>query len=261
LVLAASLLVASLAGAHETGAQAGNLVLSAHDMVRYLHIVLLVFWLGPDVAIMVAASHVINTGLNAAQRVGAATMMHYYEIMPRVCMSVMLTVGGVLSEHVGLTHPWWQMAAIWLLGPVWLALTLAAYFGSSEGAGALASRLETWLRIAVIFGVPLSVTFSISTGRLAQAPYVGGKLLLFAVVLALGLLARRAFGPFSDGVKKLAREGSSPAVDQAITVSFARGRRFVLASWVALLLAALSGVVQPGAPDDASPVAENHAAP
>lgn len=249
-VLTGGLLAAGVVMGHEAVTATGNATLTAHDLLRYLHIVLLVFWLGPDVAIMVAGSHVVDTRLNAAQRAGAAQMMRYYEIMPRVCMSLMLTVGGVLSEYVGLEHPWWQMAGIWLLGPVWLVLTLLAYFGAGPGAGETAARLEGWLRVALIVGIPVSVSYSIVTGRLAEAPYVGGKLLLFAVVLILGLLARRAFGPFNADVAVLASAGASPALDQSLRESFVRGRRWVLASWAVLLLAALSGVVQPGVPED-----------
>lgn len=248
--LAGALVAAGVAHAHDVGPLAGDLTLSAHELWRYLHVVLLVFWLGPDVGILIAGAHAANPALNAAQRAGAARMMRYYEIMPRVCMSLMLTVGGVLTEHVGLDHPWWQMAAIWLLGPVWLALTLAAYFGGSAGAGALAERLEQALRIVLIVAVPLSVAWSTMTGRLETAPYVGPKLVLFALVLLLGLLARRAFGPFLDGVKQLAASGASPPLDATIGASYRRGRVLVLVTWVALMLAALLGVVKPGVPDE-----------
>ena len=232
------------------------MTLSAHELTRYLHVVLLVFWLGPDVGIVIAGTHATNTALNAAQRAGAARMMQYYEIMPRVCISLMLTVGGILSGQVGLEHPWWQMAGIWLLGPVWLTLTLVAYFGGSAGAGALATRLEQWLRIVLIVAVPASVAYATATGRLDAAPYVGAKLMLFALILLLGLLARRAFAPFLDGIRQLPVTGATPALDRAMTASFGRGRRFVLATWAALLLAALLGIVQPGVPDEAGePVA------
>jgi hypothetical protein len=115
-----------------------------------------------------------------------------------------------------------------------------------------ATRLEQWLRVLLIIGVPLSVIYSTVTGRLADAPYVGGKLILFALILLLGLLARRAFAPFVAGVARLAQEGASPALDAAMTASYRRGRRFVFAVWAALLLAALAGIVQPGAPEEES---------
>ncbi len=247
-IVAVVAMTTAIAWGHEAGSAVGSMTLSAHALLRYLHVVLLVFWLGPDVAIIIAGTYAADTRLNAAQRAGAARMARYYSLMPQVCMSLMLTVGGILTEQVGVVHPWWQMAAIVLLGPVWLTLTLLAYFGSG-GAGALAARLERGLRIALIPGIPVSVSYAIVTGRLVEAPYVASKLLLFALVLALGLLASRALAPFHAGVKQLAAHGAADALDQAMAISFARGRRLVVATWAALLLAALIGVVQPGVPD------------
>ena len=254
LALACAILMGDAAWAHTVG-QSGGLTLSGHDLTRYIHVVLLVFWLGPEVAIVVAGNYAVSASLNAAQRAGAARMMQYYELMPRVCTSLMLTVGGILSEQVGLTHPSWQMAGIVLLGPVWLVLTLVAYFGASPGAGASATKLEQWLRIALIIGVPVSVAYSTLTGRLAEAPYVGAKLLLFALVLLLGLLGRRALGPFVAGVQKLSAPGASGTPDPAMTASYIRGRRFIVAVGAALMLAALLGIVKPGAPAES----EEHA--
>ena len=239
--------LASAAWGHEH-LPGGDLTLTAHEFTRFLHVVLLVFWLGPEVGIMVAGHHAINTTLSPAQRAGAARLMQYYEIMPRVCMSLMLTVGGVLSEQVGLEHPLWQTAGIWLLGPVWLVLTLLAYFNAHQGAANLAEQLERWLRIVMIVAVPLSVAWSTSTGRLAEAPYVGGKLILFAAVLLLGLLARRAFAPFMAGIGELTTTGATPAGDARMTASFRSGRLYVYGVWVALLVAALMGIVKTGAP-------------
>jgi hypothetical protein len=261
ILLGSLLLAAGAVWGHDVAADAGDLTLTAHEFTRYLHVVLLVFWLGPDVGIMVAGAYATNAGLNPAQRAGAARMMQYYEIMPRVCMSLMLTVGGILSEQVGLEHPLWQMAGIYLLGPLWLALTLVAYFGNSAGAGALAAKLEQWLRIALIIGVPVSVAYSIATGRLTEAPYIGSKLILFALVLLLGLLARRAFAPFLDGVRQLPVQGASPAIDQSMVASFGRGRRLVFATWVALLVAALIGIVQPGMPEEPGPMVSSIRSP
>jgi len=250
-------LSAGLAWGHETAAAlSGPATLMAHDLVRYLHIVLLVFWLGPDVAITIAGSYAANTQLSASQRAGAARMAEYYAIMPKVCMSLMLTVGGILSEYVGLEHPWWQMAGIVLVGPLWLSLTLLAWFGSG-GAGLAASRLERWLRIALVFGIPVSVGYSTITGRLAEAPYVGSKLLLFAAVLVLGLLASRAYAPFLAAVRALRPDAPAPELEQTIANGFRRGRLFVFATWAALLLAALIGVVKPGVAEDQKAPAVN----
>jgi len=54
----------------------------------------------------------------------AGRIMLALDLIPRICMSLMLTVSALLAETVGIPHPAWQMTAVLLLGPVWLALVL-----------------------------------------------------------------------------------------------------------------------------------------
>ena len=80
-------------------------------------------------------------------------MMTRVEMISRASMSLMLTIGGLLSHYVGLEHPSWQMAGIVLLGPVWLLLILAGFFHDGTSFGTTALRLETALRWVVIVAV------------------------------------------------------------------------------------------------------------
>jgi hypothetical protein len=77
------------------------------------------------------------------------------------------------------------------------------------------------MRRTVIVAVPLSVAWSTFTGRLDVAPYIGAKLLLFAVVLLCWQLLR-------TGVP--------------------RSRTYLATVWTGLLAAALLGVMKPGVP-------------
>jgi hypothetical protein len=142
------------------------------------------------------------------------------------------------------------MAGIILLGPVWLALVLAGIFRDRTPFGATAQQLESWLRWALIIGVPLSVAYSTVTGRLAIAPYVGAKLLLFAAILLFGHLLRARLAPLRQGLAELAANGPSPALDATMRASVAGSRPYSVAIWVALLMAAFMGVMKPGVPDD-----------
>ena len=91
-----------------------------YRLTLFLHQVLFVFWLGPDIGVYMWSTKATNTELSTAQRVSAGKMMQAIELIPQACMSLMLTVGGILTEMMGIQHPWWQMAGIILLGPVWL---------------------------------------------------------------------------------------------------------------------------------------------
>lgn len=225
---------------------------TSYELLQFLHIFLFVFWLGPDVAVYAWSRKVVEAGASAEQRVVAGRMMAMVDVIPRAAISLMLTVGGLLSEYVGLAHPWWQMAGIVLLGPVWLTLVLAAVIRDGTPFGATAERFETWLRWLLIIAVPLSVAYSTVTGRLVLAPYVGAKLLLFALVLLFGYLLRTRLAPLREALAALATTGPTPVQDEAMRVSLARSRPYSVAIWLALLLAALLGVLKPGAPENLS---------
>jgi hypothetical protein len=81
-----------------------------------------------------------------------------------------------------------------------------------------------------------------------MAPYVGAKLLLFAAVLLFGQFLRARLRPLRQGFQQLAAVDSSPELDQTMRASLARSRPYSVAIWVALLSAALLGVLKPGAP-------------
>ncbi len=215
--------------------------------VLFLHQVLFVFWLGPDIGVYMWSTKVVNPALSAGQRLAAGRIMQVIGVLPQVCMSLMLTVGGVLTELMGIDHPWWQMAAIWLLGPVWLSLTLVVYATAGTDRGARLMQLEILLRWLIVVSVPLSVIYSVSTGRLAGFPWVMAKLLLFAAVVFFSLRMRQRLLPFTTGLDRLAVEGPSPELDAILTTSISRARLFMFASWAALAAAAALGMAQPGA--------------
>lgn len=220
-----------------------------YELLRFLHVVLFVFWLGPDVAVYAWSRKLKEAGASAELRVVAGQMMTMVDVIPRAAISLMLTVGGLLSAYVGLEHPWWQMAGIVLLGPVWLTLVLIGALRDGTPFGASAQRFESWLRWLLIVAVPLSVAYSTITGRLAMAPYVGAKLLLFAAVLLLGQLMRARLAALGPALAELKTNGPSTALDATMEASVARSRPYVVAIWVAMLAAALMGVRKPGVPE------------
>jgi hypothetical protein len=228
--------------------------ITSYELLKFLHVFLFVFWLGPDVAVFIWGRKAVEAAATPEQRVVAGQMMARVEFIPRAAISLMLTVGGLLSEYVGLTHPWWQMAGIVLLGPVWLGLVLAGILRDGTPTGATAQRLENALRWLLIVAVPASVAFSTLTGRLALAPYVGAKLVLFAAILLFGQLLRSRLAPLRAGLQELASSGPSPELDARLRDSLARSRPYTVAIWAALLAAALMGVLKPGAPADGGAV-------
>jgi thiol-disulfide isomerase/thioredoxin len=232
---------------------------TVHRLWLYAHILLFVFWLGADLGVFLCGRAAVKPGLTPEQRLRTAELMNRIDLAPRISASLMLTVGGILTEYVGVPHPWWQMAGIVLLGPVWLALVLATYVMEGRPLGMSGARLDDAFRAVLVVAVPVSVAWSWITGRLEDAPYVAIKLLLFAALMLLGLLLRRRSRPFTEGLRRLAQGEPSEPVVAAMAASRGRAWPLIIAIWLALALAALMGIVKPGAPVEGGAVSQANA--
>lgn len=224
-------------------AASGNL---GHTTMLFLHQLLLVYWLGPDIAVFIWSRRAVVPELSVEQRVAAGKLMQTIDLVPRVCLSLFLTVAGILSDTYGIAHPWWQMAGIILLGPVWLTIVLLSWLNRGSDFGELVARMDIWLRIVLIIGMPISLFWSVATGRLADTPWIAGKLMLLTLIILLGLIMRLRFRAFFAGLDKLASEGQSEATDAAMALSLKRARPFGHAVWLLLIVAAVLGIIKPG---------------
>lgn len=229
----------------------------SYTLSAFTHQLLFVYWLGPDIGVSIWSRKVVDPALTADQRVAAGNMMHAIDFVPRVCLSLMLTVGGILSETIGVTHPLWQMIGIVLLGPVWLTMILIIYFREDTPLGETVAKLDVWLRWALVLGIVVSTSYSWLADRLVETPWLIGKLYLLAAIIFLGLMMRRQFAGFYDGLAKMANGDSSAEVDAMMASSLRKGRPFGHAIWLAMLVAAWLGVVQPGSPEEPEALAIN----
>jgi hypothetical protein len=217
----------------------------AHGIARFLHILLFVYWLGGDAGVFYSSGFVINPALSRDARLTAAKIFINLDMIPRYCMALMLTVGGVLAELIGITHPWWEMTAIVLLGPVWLALVVLVHAREGTAAGRRLTRIDYWFRWIVIVAILVSVIHANVTGRLAGQAWFSAKLVLFAFMIFCGLMIRRLLPPFVDGFRTLIASGATPESDARMQSSMASCRPWVLAIWASLLLEALLGILKP----------------
>lgn len=242
-----------LLGLSSTAAFAASEDTFVYTLTLFLHQALFVFWLGPDIGVYLWSTKLASGENTPAQRLAAARIMPVIEVISKACMSLMLTVGGILTQMKGVDHYWWQMPAIILLGPVWLTLTLLVFFRAGTEAGAQLARLDVMFRWLVVAAVVASVVFSVSTGRLEAVPWIGGKLLLFAAAVFFGLMMRSRLRPLQASLQKLEAEGPSPETDSAIARTLSGARVYMFATWGALLIAAYMGTFQPGSPTSSAP--------
>lgn len=214
------------------------------EILTLIHVLLFCYWLGGDIGVFYSSGFVVDDSLSRDQRLMAGKIMITLDLVPRICMSLMLTVGGVLSELQGYSHPAWQIVAILLLGPVWLSLVLLLHFRHGSGSQLL-TKIDRTLRWFVIVAILLSVFISELQGRLASAHWLSAKLLGFAFLVFCGLMIRRRFGGFAAGYAALLAGEPSEAENTAMRGSLQRMRPWVLLIWFVLIVEAALGIAQP----------------
>jgi len=137
-----------------------------YEFLLLIHLLLFVYWLGGDLGVFYSSQFVANGSLSNEARTTAANIMLGCDLVPKICMSLMLTVGGLLSSSIGIEHPTWQIAGIVLIGPFWLCMVLILHYKHHASFVPALTKFDFYFRWLLVFGLLASCAYSYSTGRL-----------------------------------------------------------------------------------------------
>jgi len=216
----------------------------AHQLMVILHVLLFVYWLGGDLGVFYSSKFVVKADISPEARSIAAKIMLDLDQIPRMCMAMMLTVGGILTEFIGVPHPLYQKVGIVLLGPVWLFCVTYLHFWHGGKAYAAITKFDMFIRWAVVISLPISVALHWESNRLAEYPWVAGKLIMFAFLVFCGIMVRGKIGPFFSVLMKC-RAGEMPTDEEnaAQVKSLAQVRVWVFLIWAGVFLSGFVGIV------------------
>ena len=158
----------------------------------------------------------------------------------------MLTVGGLLSEYSGVSHPGWQLTAIILLAPTWLALELILHFKHDTPLGQGMAKFDAPFKWLIILACIVSVWISFANGRLDDAPWIGYKILVFAAIIFCSLMINKTIGPYIVGIQKIVEGKIDAQENVAMAESLKKAKWAVIGIWIGLVVEAVLGVTQPG---------------
>ncbi len=217
-----------------------------YEILLLLHILLFVYWLGGDLGVFYSSGFVVDDTLSRETRLTAAKIMLGCDLVPRICMSLMLTVGGLLSAAVGFEHLVWQFWLILIIGPFWISMVLVLHFNHHANYIPTLTKIDFYFRWLVIASIILSCVVAISTGRFENGSWLIAKLLGFAFLVFCGLMIRiRLAGFVATYVKMASSQSVDDADNQAMRASLNRVRPWVVTIWVVLVLEAAIGIAKP----------------
>ncbi len=211
-------------------------------LIKLLHIVCFVYWLGGDLGTFYASRFVVRSDLSNESRSTALTIMMGCDQGPRFAMPLILPLGLHLAHITGLfaVSEVWLMVT-WLLAAVWAITVMVLHFAHGKAFIPALTQFDFYFRAVMIAGLLGVSIYALLTGNILKADWLATKLLIFALLVGCGLMIRVGLKPFMTGWGKLMSGDGSEAVNQQIQGAIANCRPYVYAIWVGLLVNAALG--------------------
>ena len=213
------------------------------SLLTLMHVLVFVYWLGGDIGVFYSSTLLTDNKRDTSGRLTAGKILADLDLIPRFCLLLTVPTGLALAAVKG----WLDIPEAWLVVAfiaafVWIYIVWCLHVHHNQPASL--KGLDTILR--VIFLIVLAGCGTAGLVNAMEIPlFVSLKLLILAFAIAMGLMIRRALGPFGPAYIKLATEGADEETNQIIKSTLSKARPAVVMIWVALILAAWLGIAAP----------------
>ena len=217
--------------------------MTSNPLLAFLHILLMVFWIGTDIGVFIAGFYLMDARLSIPQRQTAIGLGMVIDRFPRLCFVALLPVGVQMAVQMhALNLPGSVVLAMWSAAVVWLSASLWPMFRPSSPLNRLThgfERMMQVLTIAILIGGATVMLAGSGPGWLAV------KLLMFAVACAAVIPLELAFAAPMAAFGEICAEGTTPERETRLRHGMYWTYVWVLTIYVAVLAAAYLGVAKP----------------
>lgn len=219
------------------------------DVLRWLHILAMVYWLGGEWGVFQTSYNVVNRKLSLDERRRHMETAYRIDLLARTGILMLLPLGLHMGHLYGL-QPYgggflWGM---WAAMIAWLALTWSAFFARETDLGLRLTRVDEGLRFVLIPSLAIIAVASLmGHGPLVAAEGVrwyAVKLFLYSFALVIGLGLRFIMRAWTVRFRRLA-EGPNEAEERALEREIAMGRAMAYGYWVTIAAICFLGSTKP----------------
>jgi hypothetical protein len=177
----------------------------------YVHIMLLVFWLGADIGVFISANVAKTTKYPVETRAALLSVGGIVDLFPRYCFALIFPSGLTLTDAMGLyAVPLWAMLLAWAAGAAWVAAIWFAHCSPQAGWIKPYMKVQFWGEAVAGTLLVVAALVSFATGEPVAEKWLAAKILLlgcmFFVAMALEVVSR----PFGAAFGEIAAQGSTP---------------------------------------------------
>jgi len=217
-------------------------------VIRWLHIIAMVYWLGGEWGVFQTSYNVINRKLSMEERRRHMETAYRIDILARTGIILLLPLG----LHMGLlwgAHSFGgiYLVIMWVVFACWLSLTWSAFIKRETDTGIKLSMIDEKIRFFVIPALMIAAISSfLGYGPFHEAyGWFSAKVFIYALLLVIGLKLRFIMREWTTLFRKLDEEGENEEVERTLEKSIRTGRGLAYVYWVGISTVAFLGATKP----------------
>jgi len=218
-------------------------------ILRWLHILAMVYWLGGEWGVFQTAYNIVNRKLSMEERRRHLETAYRIDILARTGIILLLPLGLHMGYFWGV-QPWGGafLVGVWVALAAWLALCWSAFYCREPDLGIRLTKCDEAIRYLLI---PLLVVASVSS-LLGHGPFAGGtgqlwystKILIFSGLLVIGLWLRYVMREWTRIFRALA-ERDDPVLEARLEKQIVLSRYIAYLYWIGIASVGFLGATKP----------------
>ena len=226
------------------------MVIGELAVLRWLHILAMVYWLGGEWGVFQTSRNVIDRKLAMDERRRHMETAYRIDILARTGIIMLLPLGLHMGNLWGVQpYGGGALFAMWIASIAWLLLCWSAFVFRETDRGICLTRIDEAVRFLLI---PLLLISAISS-LLGHGPFnaedgqrwYSVKILLYSLLLVLGLKLRFIMREWTALFRRIAIEGATPEIEATLERSLRIGRGIAYCYWVGIATVAFFGATKP----------------
>jgi hypothetical protein len=226
------------------------MVITTLAVLKWLHILSMVYWLGGEWGVFQTSYYVVNRKLPMDERKRHMNTAYKIDILARSGILLLFPLGFHMGTYWGvqpLTGAW--VVGNWVFFAFWLALAWAAFFKRETDRGILLTRIDERIRFVFIPVITIAAVASLlGFGPFEAGPmqkWFSAKILVFSLLLMIGLKLRFIMREWTMLFRVLAQQPDNTAAEETLERSIRVGRGLAYVYWVGIASVGFLGAVKP----------------
>lgn len=226
------------------------LIANELSILRWIHILAMVYWLGGEWGVFQTSYHVTNRELSLEERKRHMETAYRIDILARTGIVLLLPLGLHMGKLYGFISMldgagiWWM----WLFFAVWLAMTWTAFIKRETDIGIKVTRLEELLRYPLIAAISIFAFMAIGGSGPVETGegnhWYPWKMILYAFALCIGLFLRLVMRRWTERFRILAA-GPNAEQEAALEREIGQARLAAYIYWITIASVCFLGAVKP----------------